>query len=84
MANPPALIDLCYGSALAYRGQGYVLSEAEGSKTLVFDAVTNSWSTRASWNKGRLVKKGVSFVLGDKLYYGLGTAQIRSGAKCKD
>lgn len=76
MANPPAKTDLCYGSALSYRGQGYVLSEAEGRKTLAFDPTTNTWSTKASWNSGVYTRYGASFVIGDRLFFGLGTAQI--------
>lgn len=76
MASPPASTDLCYGCALSYRGQGYVLSEAEGHKTLTFDPATNTWSNKASWNSGVYTRNGASFVIGDRLFFGLGTAQI--------
>lgn len=76
MASPPVRTDLCYGSAVSYRGQGYVFSEAEGRKTLVFDPTTNTWNNRAPWNSGVYTRNGTSFAIGNRLFFGLGTAQI--------
>lgn len=78
MASPPASTDLCYGSALSYQGLGYVMSEAEGRKTLAFDPATNTWSVKASWSDGMIRRNGASFVIGDRLFFGLGIAQLPS------
>ncbi|HMI05435.1 MAG TPA: hypothetical protein VK541_23305 [Pedobacter sp.] len=76
MADPLRPDDICYGTAMTYRGKGFILSEREGRSTVVYNSLANSWTRRGSVNAGIITRNGCSFVMNDKIYYGLGTAQI--------
>lgn len=75
MANPPSSDDLCHGTASVYNNQGYIFSERGDRKTSVFDANTNTWSAKSTAHNYVFIRDGASFVLANKLYYGLGRGQ---------